>query len=119
MPQRKTKKPLSVRTSIIVWVGGAVLGWALAVVTLYNALRFADGNVAEGPPAAETGQAPALATQDATDLLSPDELRALSETAPAAGPEHTGGAGNARETDETGTSAPEKTPEPQAESKPE
>lgn len=110
MPQRNTKKPLSVRTSIIVWVGGAILGWVLAVVTLYNALRFADGNVAEAPPAAETRPAPALATQDATDQLSPEELNALSQTAPAAGPEQPDKSADAVKAEEAAKPTPEVKP---------
>jgi len=35
-------EPLSIRRSIIVWIAGAVLGWVIAVVTIYGVLRSGD-----------------------------------------------------------------------------
>lgn len=37
---------LSMRHSVMVWVAGAVLGWGVAVVSVYNALR-SDDTIAE------------------------------------------------------------------------
>lgn len=76
----------SLRKSIVVWVSGAILGWVFAVVSVYNMLRFDGDNIAEnesgtGAPAVERS----LAAEDPTDGLTPQELEAIVETAPAAG----------------------------------
>lgn len=76
MTKRPIKKPFSLTRSLIVWISGAVLGWALAVVTVYNLLRY------HGP---DDDVAPAVATEDAADHLTPEELEKLIEIAPAAG----------------------------------
>jgi len=98
MTKRPIKKPFSLSRSLIVWISGAVLGWALAVVTIYNLLRY------QGP---EDNVAPAVATEDAADHLSPEELEKLIETAPAAGgiKKPAGGAEKAIGKDRTGESA--------------
>ncbi len=69
---------LSIRTSVFVWLGGAVLGWVVAVIAIYTLLRAPESTIAEAPkanPAIEE----ALSRPDITDP------EALSEIAPAAG----------------------------------
>lgn len=63
---------LSLRSSVMVWVGGAVLGWAIMVVSVYQVLRFPHEQAA-GP--IESGALP----------LTASEEKALSDIAPAAG----------------------------------
>ncbi len=38
---------LSMRNSIMVWVAGAVLGWIVAVVSVWTALSTTDNNIAK------------------------------------------------------------------------
>ncbi|MAU41790.1 MAG: hypothetical protein CMF31_09220 [Kordiimonas sp.] len=38
---------LSLRHSVLVWVAGAVLGWVVAVVSVYSALRVPENEFAE------------------------------------------------------------------------
>lgn len=68
---RKSGK-LSLRNSIMVWIGGAVLGWALMVVSIYNVLRFPTDQLAENELAPPPG---IMATDD----------NSLNKIAPAAG----------------------------------
>lgn len=63
---RQDEERMSLRNSLLVWVFGAVLGWAVAVVAVYGIIRSADE-----PRIAE-------------DRI-PDGDRALDEIAPAAG----------------------------------
>jgi len=80
---------MSLRNSLMVWVGGAVLGWVVAVVSVYGALRYTGPEVAETtqPPAPES--TPAMAAQDNPEALTPEQAQAeaegLQEIAPAAG----------------------------------
>ena len=80
---------MSLRNSLMVWVGGAVLGWVVAVVSVYGALRYTGPEVAETtqPPAPES--APAMAAQDNPETLTQEqaqaEAKALQNIAPAAG----------------------------------
>lgn len=69
--KRRSKSKLSMRNSVIIWVGGAFLGWALMVVTVYNVLRFPDSQVAEN------GRGNPM-------VIASDE-KSLNEIAPAAG----------------------------------
>ncbi|WP_339864235.1 hypothetical protein [Paremcibacter congregatus] len=41
---------LSMRHSLIVWVAGAVLGWVVAVVSVWTALNTTDSNIADNSP---------------------------------------------------------------------
>ncbi|PHZ86065.1 hypothetical protein [Paremcibacter congregatus] len=41
---------LSMRHSLIVWVAGAVLGWVVAVVSVWTALNTTDSNIADSSP---------------------------------------------------------------------
>ena len=63
-----------------------MFGWVIAVVAVYNALRTSDANIAETQPGLEE-PAPerSLAIEQPADHLTPEELEALTETAPAAG----------------------------------
>lgn len=65
---------MTVRNSLLVWVSGAVIGWVVAVMVIYSALRAPDE-----PMMAEDNRQnpPALA-----DEITPDML---NEIAPAAG----------------------------------
>lgn len=40
--QQDERERLSLRNSLLVWVFGAVLGWAVAVVAVYGIIRSAD-----------------------------------------------------------------------------
>lgn len=42
---------LSMRNSLIVWVAGAVLGWVVAVVSVWTTLSSTEHNIAENNPA--------------------------------------------------------------------
>jgi hypothetical protein len=85
---------MSLRNSLMVWVGGAVLGWVVAVVSVYGALRYTGPEVAETtqPPAPESAPAMAAA-QDTPEALTPEQAqaqaqaKALQNIAPAAGGE--------------------------------
>lgn len=98
MTQQGYATTFSLRKSIVVWIAGAVLGWVIAVVTVYNALRTPEANIAETQPVLEQ-LAPerSLAMEQPADHLTPEELEALTETAPAAG-----GNGPAEQEDATG-----------------
>ncbi|MBL4894978.1 MAG: hypothetical protein JKY59_08970 [Emcibacter sp.] len=41
---------LSMRHSLVVWVAGAVLGWVVAVVSVWTALNTTDSNIAANTP---------------------------------------------------------------------
>lgn len=86
MTQQGYATAFSLRKSIVVWIAGAVLGWVVAVVSVYSALRAPDTNIAETQPGLEQ-PAPerSLAIEQPADHLTPEELEALTETAPAAG----------------------------------
>lgn len=91
MTQQGYATAFSLRKSIVVWIAGAVLGWVVAVVSVYSALRAPDTNIAETQPGLEQPglEQPApersLAIEQPADHLTPEELEALTETAPAAG----------------------------------
>ena len=77
------KRPLGIRSSVLVWIGSAVIGWAVATVAIYSVVRFSDKEMV-----AEDERAPGgtkLARPEADKVLTPEELRKLRETAPAAG----------------------------------
>jgi len=50
--QDKKEDRLSMRHSLMVWVAGAVLGWVVAVVSVWTALNSTDTNIAQTPPTA-------------------------------------------------------------------
>jgi len=46
-----TEKRLSMRHSLMVWVAGAILGWVVAVVSVWTALNTtADSDIAKNSP---------------------------------------------------------------------
>ena len=86
MTQQGYATTFSLRKSIVVWIAGAVLGWVIAVVTVYNALRTTEATIAETRPVLdESAPEGSLAIEQPADHLTPGELEALTETAPAAG----------------------------------
>jgi len=48
--QNKKEDRLSMRHSLMVWIAGAVLGWVVAVVSVWTALNNTDSNIAENSP---------------------------------------------------------------------
>jgi len=48
--QDKEKGRLSMRNSLIVWVSGAILGWVVAVLSVWTALSTTDSNIAANSP---------------------------------------------------------------------
>ncbi len=96
MTQQGYATTFSLRKSIIVWIAGAVLGWVIAVVSIYNVLRNSEANIAETQPGVEEPtQERSLAIEQPADRLTPEELEALIETAPAAGGNAPAAGGNA------------------------
>ncbi len=47
IPQGKKNERLSMRHSLMVWVAGAILGWVVAVVSVWTALNTTDRNIAK------------------------------------------------------------------------
>lgn len=45
-PQDKENGRLSMRNSLMVWIGGAILGWVVAVVSVWFALNSSDNDIA-------------------------------------------------------------------------
>lgn len=80
--KRNKEDRLSIRTSIIVWLGGAVLGWVAAVLAIYSVLRAPDREIS-----AVNKPSTAQASHAATDGGNPADLSAIE---PAAGPGVTG-----------------------------
>ena len=50
MKKHDKEDRLSMRHSLMVWIAGAVLGWVVAVVSVWTALNNNDSNVAQKPP---------------------------------------------------------------------
>lgn len=50
VPQDKKNGRLSMRYSLMVWIAGAVLGWLVAVVSVWTALNSTDRNIAKNSP---------------------------------------------------------------------
>ncbi len=72
MPKRRIKRPLSVRKAVLIWIGCALAGWVVAIVSMYSVLRFGDtlmARIAELP----------------NIFVSSPEDEGMSEIAPAAG----------------------------------
>jgi len=46
----KKEDRLSMRNSLMVWVAGAVLGWVIAVASVWTALNNTDSNIANNSP---------------------------------------------------------------------
>lgn len=38
--RRRRSQRMSLRRTMLVWIGGAIVGWAVMVTTVYNLLRF-------------------------------------------------------------------------------
>lgn len=72
---------LSLRSSVIVWVCGGILGWAAAIFVVYTSFNLTRERVAEGelPPDALP-----------EDRFADDAAGALSDIAPAAGQDEAG-----------------------------
>jgi len=88
--EEKTNR-LSMRHSIMVWVAGAILGWFVAVVSVWGVLRTGESNIAENTPQ--------------EDQILPGDAEKMEQVLPAAG---------APQKDKT----PEKTPEDDEEENP-
>lgn len=74
---KKREDRLSIRTSVIVWLSGAVLGWVVAVLVVYSIIRVPDNNMSDtfsGKPAVMQ------AKQDSSKSANPDDLSRI-ETA--------------------------------------
>ncbi len=63
----REKERMSMRESVFLWVGGAVFGWALLMVSVYNVVRFDDP------------------TQVGPQTIAEAEAERLNEILPAAG----------------------------------
>lgn len=48
-PQGNKSDRLSMRHSLMVWIAGAILGWVVAVVSVWSALNTTDMNIAQKP----------------------------------------------------------------------
>lgn len=48
--QDKKNGRLSMRHSVMVWVAGAILGWVVAVASVWTALNNTDSNIANNTP---------------------------------------------------------------------
>ena len=46
-PKNKNNSRLSMRHSLMVWIAGAILGWVVAVVSVWTALNTTDSNIAK------------------------------------------------------------------------
>lgn len=77
--KRSNENRLSIRTSIVVWLGGAVLGWVVAVLAIYSVLRAPDKHLSNNDGNASIQQA----SHAPTDGGNPADLSAIE---PAAGP---------------------------------
>lgn len=71
--QDKNMNRLSMRHSIMVWVAGAILGWFVAVVSVWSVLKTTESNIAENTPEQEQ--------------ISPDAAEKMEQVLPAAGPQ--------------------------------
>ncbi|MCF6216249.1 MAG: hypothetical protein L3J58_08745 [Emcibacter sp.] len=68
--QDKKEDRLSMRHSLMVWVAGAVLGWVVAVVSVWTALNDTGSNIADNSisPAEQMEQImPAAGNQEKKD----------------------------------------------------
>jgi hypothetical protein len=78
--KRKKEDRLSIRTSVIVWLSGAVLGWVVAVLAVYTILRAPDSNISANKPGG-------AAIQEAQHTPAKNgDAAGLSAIEPAAGP---------------------------------
>ena len=64
----------SVRNSVFIWVAGAIFGWVLMVVSVYNVLRNSDDHIVT--PQSEI---------EAPGILADQAPKTLNEIAPASG----------------------------------
>lgn len=71
---KKREDRLSIRTSVIVWLSGAVLGWVVAVLVIYSIIRVPDSNPISGSPAIME------AKKHSPESANPDDLSRI-ETA--------------------------------------
>ncbi|WP_321389626.1 hypothetical protein [Emcibacter sp.] len=74
--EKNSDERLSMRQSVMIWVVGAVLGWVVAVASVYSALRTPESDIA-------TNNAPLEET------ISPEDAAKVQEIMPAAGEEKT------------------------------
>tara|TARA_B100001939_G_C16946159_1_gene620456 strand:+ start:6170 stop:6433 length:264 start_codon:yes stop_codon:yes gene_type:complete len=63
---------LSMRQSVMIWIVGAILGWLVAVASVYTALRAPDSDIASDQPASQND-------------VSPEDAERVQEIMPAAG----------------------------------
>ena len=88
MSENDSHDRLPLRRSLLVWVGGAVLGWVVTVVAAYYFLRTEGPLTAENmaPSGAPTSVAqPGLAQSDKEMMLSPNGEE-IVPIEPASGP---------------------------------
>ncbi|MDA5193610.1 hypothetical protein [Govanella unica] len=79
LSQDDNSNRMSMRNSLLVWVFGAVLGWAVAVVAVYSIIRD------EGDRAVATNTSEPHTNQKKT-IAQPKEADELNAIEPAAGP---------------------------------
>jgi hypothetical protein len=76
MADRRRRYPLPARKAILVWIGCAVAGWFVALVSIYSVVRFGDTVTA-----LFRGEGPVIAEEEKDG----DKEEGLSDIAPAAG----------------------------------
>ncbi|WP_417318997.1 hypothetical protein [Emcibacter sp.] len=69
---KNSDERLSMRQSVMIWVVGAVLGWVVAVASVYSALRSPDSEIAKN-------------TLHKEETVSPEDAEKVQEIMPAAG----------------------------------
>ncbi|MFC7049358.1 hypothetical protein [Emcibacter nanhaiensis] len=72
--ENNSDERLSMRQSVMIWVVGAVLGWVVAVASVYSALRSPESEIAENKAPLE-------------EKISPEDAEKVQEIMPAAGQE--------------------------------
>ncbi|MFQ5785472.1 MAG: hypothetical protein ACE5H8_11710 [Alphaproteobacteria bacterium] len=82
--RRKTGPRLSARHSVLIWVAGAIVGWVVAFVGVYYAIRSGDNVFAEFFSMSSTHKEETAGSAGDRGL-SDEDLKALQEIAPAAG----------------------------------
>lgn len=72
--KRRKSRRLSLRRTMLVWIGGAIVGWAVMVTTVYNLLRFP-----------EDGLTTAKIDMEIDPAVVANEAERLNQIEPAAG----------------------------------
>lgn len=72
--KRRKSRRLSLRRTMLVWIGGAIVGWAVMVTTVYNLLRFP-----------EDGLTTAKIDMEIDPAVVASEAERLNQIEPAAG----------------------------------